>query len=56
MFTIPTANPQWKLIEGLWNARDIFTEQDPARNWLKIKKRSRKNNLKLNESYLEVEV
>ena len=27
-----------------WNAWDIFTEQDPARNQLKIMKRSRKNN------------
>ena len=35
---------EWKLIEGLWNACDIFTEQDSARNQLKIMKRSRKNN------------
>ena len=39
------SHERWKLIEGSWNACNIFTEQDPARNWLKIMKRSRKNNL-----------
>ena len=31
---------RWGLIEWSWNAWDIFTEQDPARNWFKIMKRS----------------
>ena len=34
------SHARWKLIEGSWNACDIFTEQDPARNRLKIMKRS----------------
>ena len=30
------SHTRWKLIEGLWNACDHFTEQDPARIRLKI--------------------
>ena len=30
------SHAQWKLIKGLWNACNIFTEQDPARNRFKI--------------------
>ena len=41
---------RWKLIEGFWNACDIFTEQNPARNRLKTMKRSRNNNCKTSGS------
>ena len=44
----------WKLIEGFWNACDIFTEQNPRRNQLKIMKRSRKNNSKTSGSIVRV--
>ena len=48
------SHARWKLIEGSWNACDIFTEQDPARNRLKIMKRSRKNNCKHPAQYLSL--
>ena len=48
------SHARWKLIEGFWNACDIFREQDPARNRLKIMKRSRKNNCKTSGSNVRV--
>ena len=48
------SHARWKLIEGFWNACDIFREQNPARNRLKIMKRSRKNNCKTSGSNVRV--
>ena len=36
------SHTRWKLIEGFRNACDIFTEQNPARNRLKIMKKTAK--------------
>ena len=48
------SHARWKLIEGFWNACDIFREQNPAKNRLKIMKRSRKNNCKTSGSNVRV--